>query len=95
MAGCLIGMHRDMCIIKALLDTVSSSSFNSMVLNSKLYKAVLYIQDNKAWEVIYFLLKLIFHFLQLIFLDDINKAGVGKGLLIFHNNKDHNTEIIL
>ena len=39
-AGYFIGMHRYLHIIKALLSTVSSDEFNTMVLNSKLSKVV-------------------------------------------------------
>ena len=45
---------------KALLATVSSDKFNTMTLNSKLSKVVSYIQDKKAWERIYVLLKIFF-----------------------------------
>ena len=48
MDGCFIGMHGDLCIIKAPLVTVSSAEFNTMSLNSKLSKVVSYIQDNKS-----------------------------------------------
>ena len=49
MAGYFIGMHRYLCIRKALLATFSSAEFNTMALNSKLSKVVSYIQDKKAW----------------------------------------------
>ena len=60
MAGYFIGMYRYLRMIKALIDKVSSSEFNTMSLNSKLSKEVSYIQDNKSWERIYVLLKIIF-----------------------------------
>ena len=59
MAGYFIGMHRDLCMIKALLAKVYSAEFNTMALNSKLSKVVSYIQDNKAWDRIYVLLKIL------------------------------------
>ena len=49
MAGCFIGMHRDLSMRKALLSTFSSAEFSTMTLNSKLSKVVSYIQGNKAW----------------------------------------------
>ena len=48
MAGYFIGMHRDLRMIKALLATVSSAEFNTIILNSKLSKVVSYIHDKKA-----------------------------------------------
>ena len=54
MAGYFIGMHRYLRMRKALLATLSSSEFSTMALNSNLSKIVSYIQDNKAWERIYF-----------------------------------------
>ena len=51
--GYFIGIHREMCMIKALLGAVSSEEFNTMTLNSKVSKVVSYIQDNKVWEMIY------------------------------------------
>ena len=59
MAGYFIGMHRDLRMIKALLATVSSAEFSTMTLNSKISKVLSYIQDKKAWERIYVLLKII------------------------------------
>ena len=46
MTGHFIGIHRYLCIRKALLAAVSSDEFNTMSLNSKLSKAVSYIQNN-------------------------------------------------
>ena len=51
-----------------------------MALNSKLSKAVPYIQDNKAWERIYVLLKIIFPCLRVLCLADSNKAGMDNVL---------------
>ena len=48
-AGCFIRIHRYLCMRKELLATVSSDGFNNMSLNSKLFKVVSYIQDNKSW----------------------------------------------
>ena len=59
MAGYLIGMQRYLRMIKSLISLVSSTEFNTMSLNSKLSKVVSYIQDNKYWDRIYVLLKLI------------------------------------
>ena len=70
MAGYFIGMHRDLRVIKALLATVSSDEFNTMVLNSKLSKVVSYIQDKKSWERIYVLLKIRFPCLRVLRLAD-------------------------
>ena len=78
MAGYFIGMHRDFRTRKALLATVSSAEFNTMSLNSKLPKVVSYIQDDKYWERIYLLLKIIYPCLRFLRLADINKAGMDK-----------------
>ena len=78
MAGCFIGMHRDLRMIKALLDTFSSAELKTMALNSKLSKVVSYIQDNKAWERIYILLKTVFPCLWVLRLTYINKSGMDK-----------------
>ena len=63
---------------QALFATVSSAEFNTMEMNSKLYKVVSYIQDNKSWERIYVLLKILFPCLQVLHLADNNKAGMDK-----------------
>ena len=63
---------------KELLATVSSAEFNTFTLNSKLSKVVSYIQDNKAWERIYVLLKILFPFLCTLQLSDSNKSGMDK-----------------
>ena len=60
MAGYFIGIHRDMRMIKEILATVSSAEFNTMALNSELSKVVSYIQDNKSWDIIYVVLKIMF-----------------------------------
>ena len=60
MAGYFTGMHRDLHMRKSILVTVYSSEFSTMTLNSKLSKVVSYIQDKKAWDRIYVLLKIIF-----------------------------------
>ena len=49
MAVYFVGMHRDLRMRKSLLATVSSAEFNTMTVNSKLFKVVSYIQDKKAW----------------------------------------------
>ena len=78
MAGYFIGMHRDLHMRKAILATFSSAEFNNMTLNSKLSKLVSYIQDNKAWERIYVILKIIFPCLSTLRLADSNKSGMDK-----------------
>ena len=78
MDGYFIGMHRDLRMRKALLATVSSAEFNTRSLNSKLSKVVSYIQDNKAWERIYVILKIFFPCLWFLHLADRNKAGMEK-----------------
>ena len=60
MAGYFIGIHRNLLMRKELLSIISSAKFNTMSLNSKLFKIVSYIQDNKAWGRIYVVLKIIF-----------------------------------
>ena len=91
MAGYFIGMHIDLRMRKSLLATVSSAEFNTMALNSKLPKVVSYIQDNKAWERIYVLLKIIFPCLWVIRLVDINKSGMEK---VFYYSRMTNISII-
>ena len=76
MYGYFIEIHRDLRMRKALPSTFSSSEFNNMSLNSKLYKLVSYIQDNKVWERIYRLLKIIFTCLRFLCIADINKPGM-------------------
>ena len=78
MAGYSIGMHRYLRMRKALLGTVSSAEFNTMALNSKLSKVVSYIQDKKAWERIYVLLKILFPCLLTLRFAYSNKAGMDK-----------------
>ena len=77
-AGYLIGMHIDLRTRKALLATVSSAEFRTMTLNSKLSKVVSYIQDKKAWDRIYVLLKIIFPCLRTLRLADSKKSGMDK-----------------
>ena len=78
MSGYLIGMHRYLCMRKSLLATISSAELNTIALNSKISKVVSYIQDNKAWEIIYVLLKILFPYLWFLRLSDSNKAGMYK-----------------
>ena len=78
MVGYFIGIHIDLRMIKIILATVSSAEFNTMTLNSKLSKVVSYIQDNKAWERIYVLLKIIFPCLLTLCLADSNRSGMDK-----------------
>ena len=49
-----------------------------MTLNSKLSKVLSYIQDKKAWERIYVLLKILSPCLRTLRLADSNKAGMDK-----------------
>ena len=49
-----------------------------MALKSKLSKVVSYIQDNKSWERIYVLLKILFPCLRVLCLSDSNKAVMEK-----------------
>ena len=78
MAGYLIGIHRYLCTRKALPATFSSAEFNTMSLNPKISKVVLYIQDNKSWDRIYELLKILFPCLRVLRLADISKSGMDK-----------------
>ena len=71
-------MHRYLRMRKALLATVSSAEFGTMTLNSKISKVVSYIQDNKSWEIIYVLLKLMFPCLCNLQLAGSNKEGIDK-----------------
>ena len=74
----LIGIHRYLRTRKALLVTVYSDEFNTISLNSKLSKVVSYIQDNKACERIYVLLKILFPCIRVLCLADSNNAGMDK-----------------
>ena len=78
MAGYFIGIHRDLRMRKELLATVSSDEFNTIVLNSKLYKVVSYIQDNKDWERIFVIFKIKSPFLWVIHIEDSNNTGMYK-----------------
>ena len=78
MVDFFIGMHRYLCMRKALLATVSSAEFNTMALNSKLSKVVSYIQDNKAWGRIYVLLKILFPCICTLRLADSSKSVMDK-----------------
>ena len=73
-------MHRDLRMRKALFSTVSSAEFNTMAMNSILSKVVSYIQDNKAWERIYVLLKILPPCLFNPCLADSNKSRMDKVL---------------
>ena len=59
-AGYLIGIHRYLRMRKELPAIFSSAEFNTLSLNSKHSKIVSYIQDNKYWDRIYVLLKILF-----------------------------------
>ena len=76
---------------KALLATVYSAEFNTLALNSKLSKVVSYIQDNKAWERTYVLLKILFPCLRVLRLVDSNKSGIEK---VFYHDKMTKISII-
>ena len=78
MARYFVEMHRDLRMRKALLATVSSAEFNTMALNSKLSKVVSYIQDKKAWEMIYVLLKILVPCLCTLRIADSNKSRMDK-----------------
>ena len=78
MASYFIGAHIDLRTRKELLAAVSLDKFNTMALNSKLSKVVSYIQDNKTWDRIYVLLKILFPCLRVLRLADSNKAGMDK-----------------
>ena len=78
MAGFFIRMHRDLRMRKELLATVSPPEFNTMTLKSKLSKVVSYIQDKKAWDRIYVLLKILFPCLCTLRLANSNKVGMYK-----------------
>ena len=74
----LIGINRYLRMRKSLLATFSSDGFKTMVLNSKNSRVVSYIQDNKDWERIYALLKIIFPCLRFLRLADSNRSGMDK-----------------
>ena len=89
--GYFIVIHRDLRMRKALIATVYSSEFNTMSLNSKLSKVVSYIKDNKSWERIYVLLKILFPLLRVLRLADSNKLGMYK---VFYYARMKNISII-
>ena len=68
----------DKCARERKFSTVSSAELNAMPLNLKLSKVVSHIQDNKFWERIYVLLKLLFPCLQVLCIADSNKSGMEK-----------------
>ena len=78
MAGNFIGIHRDLRMRKELIATVSSYEFNTMALNSKLSKVVSCIQDKKAWDRIYVILKILSPCLCTLRLADSKKSGMEK-----------------
>ena len=78
MAGYFIEIHRDLRMIKALLATVVPAEFNTISLNSNFSRVVSYIQDNKYWERIYVLLKLLYPCLRIIFLVNSKKSVMDK-----------------
>ena len=78
-----IGMHRYLRTRKSPLATVSYAEFNTMSLKSKLSKLVSYIQDNKSWERIYVIFKLLFPCLQFLCLADSKKSSNRQGFLLF------------
>ena len=78
MAGYFIENHRDLRTRKSLLIKISSAEFNTMSLNSNFSKVVSHIQDNKSWEWIYVLLKIISLCLWVFLLADSNKAMMDK-----------------
>ena len=55
-----------------------NSAEETVALNSKLSKVASYIQDNKYWERIYVLLKILLPCLRIICLVDGNKPGMEK-----------------
>ena len=73
MDGYFIKMHRAMRMRKSFIATVYSDEFNTMLIKSKLSKLVPYIQDNKFWEIIYFILKLLPPCIRVLLLADSNK----------------------
>ena len=82
-----IGINRDIQTRKALFTTVYYAEFNTMDLNSKISKVVSYIQDNKAWERIYVLLRLPFPGIWLLCLADSNKVGTEKVFYYYRMTK--------
>ena len=78
MAGYFIENHRGLRTRKSLLIKISSPEFNTMSLNSNFSKVVSHIQDNKSWEWIYVLLKIISLCLWVFLLADSNKAMMDK-----------------
>ena len=94
MAGYFIGMHRDLYMRKSFLATVSSAELNNMVLNSKLSKVVSYIQDKKAWERIYVLLKIMFSLSTYPSTCKQQQSRNGQGIILFQNDKVVHNQII-
>ena len=78
MAGCFMGIHRDLRMRKVLQATISSAKFVSIPTNTKFTKAVKYIHDNKSWERCYVLLEIIYPCLRVLNLADTNLSGMEK-----------------
>ena len=78
MADYFIWMHRSFSMRKVLLATFSSAEFNTMLLKLEISKVVSYIQDNKYWEGIYVILKILFPLIFFIRLADSNKVWMDK-----------------
>ena len=76
MTGCFIGMRRYLRMIKSLLVTFYSAKFKIMSLKSKPSKVVSYIQDNKSWEKIYVILKILFPCIWVLCNADSKKSGM-------------------
>ena len=87
MAGYFIEIHINLRMRKALLATIFSAELNTMSLNSKISKVVSYIQDNKDWERICVLLKILFPFLRTLRLSDSNKSGMDKVFYYYRMTK--------
>ena len=73
-----MGMHRDLCMRKVLEYTISSAKCIIITTNNNVDKAVRYIHENKLWESFYVFLKIIFTYLRVLYLVDINNVGMEK-----------------
>ena len=71
-----MGMHRDLRIKRGHLYTIHDEEFNKIANNSTIIKVVPYIEDNIYCERGYVLMKPLFQYLRVIFLEDIIQAGI-------------------
>ena len=73
-----MGIQRDLCMRKLLLTTISSSELVSMSINFRISQAVSYINDNKALDRCYIILKTVFPYHWVLSLSNSRQPGMCK-----------------